>query len=151
IFLLVRPDPTRLASQRRADVLLKHWRILFHLRIDQIMQQKLATGSLTVTMVRERIRRLGLTEFAEITDVLSEEDYLLPPETPESVYAEFVAVYLTMRHFDPARVPHFFPALRDVAEVDAIVAEDIDADAIYQATRLLDEEGERGRKGESEA
>src|SRR5262249_20308350 len=69
---------------------------------------------------------------------------------PESVYAEFVAVYLTMRRFDPARVPHFFPALRDVADVDALIAEDIDADAIYQATRLLDEEGERGRKGERE-
>jgi hypothetical protein len=135
-FLMVRPAPERLAKHPPAEALMNHWRLLFHLRIDHEMQQKLTSGSLTSAQVRDRIRRLGLTEFAEITAVLRQEDYLLPPETSEAVYAEFVAVYLTLRRFDPGRLPHFFPALRDLAAVDALVAEDIDADAIFQATRL---------------
>jgi hypothetical protein len=142
-FLIVRPDPYRLAEYTLKQALVKHWRILFHLRIDQSMQQKLENGSLTPTMVRQRIRRLGLTEFAEIRDVLRQEDYLLPPESTEAVYAEFVAVYLTLRCFDPARVTHFFPALRDLAAVDAVIAEDIDQVVIYNATRLPGLEDDR--------
>jgi hypothetical protein len=135
-FLIVRPDPERLAKRTAGEALLNQWRILFHLHIDHAMQQKLANGSLTLAQARTRIQRLGLAEFAEITAVLRQESYLLPPESPETVYAEFVAVYLTLRRFDPARVAHFFPALHDLAAVDAVVGEDIDADAIYQATRL---------------
>jgi hypothetical protein len=151
-FLMIRPDPDRLARHTPAAALLNYWQILFHLHIDQEMQQKLANGSLSATVVRTRIGRLGFTEFAEITAVLREENYLLPPETPESVYAEFVAVYLTLRRFDPARAAHFFPALRDLAAVDALLAEDIDADAIYQATRLpgAEADGEKGRQGDKE-
>ena len=143
IYLLVRPDPERLAKYTAPQALVKQWRVLFHLHIDRAMQQKLANGSLTPTMVRDRIRRLGLTEFAEITSVLQQEEYLLAPATSETIYAEFVAVYLTMRRFDPARTLHFFPALRDLAAVDALVAEDIDADAIYNATRLLDADDDK--------
>ncbi len=151
VFLLVRPDPARLARYAVAEALKKHWRILFHLHIDLAMQQKLADGSLTPALVRQRIRRLGLTEFAEITAVLRQEDYLLPPESPEAVYAEFVAVYLTMRRFDPARMPHFFPALRDRAAVEAVVAEDIDAEALFGATRLCSEaDKEPGRQADKE-
>ncbi len=139
-FLIVRPDPERLAKRTLDEALTNHWRILFHLRIDHIMQLKLANGSLNSMQVRTRIRRLGLVEFAEITAVLRQENYLLPPESSEAVYAEFVAVYLTLRRFDPARLAHFFPAIRDLAKVDALVAEDIDAEAIYQATRLADAE-----------
>ena len=97
VFLIVRPDPERLAKCSPSAVLAKHWRILFHLRIDHLMQQKLADGSLAMAQVRMRIRRLGLPEFAEITEVLRQEDYLLPPESSATVYAEFVAVYLTLR------------------------------------------------------
>jgi hypothetical protein len=121
----------------------KHWRILFHLAIDHALQQKLTNGSLTPTLVRERVRRLGLTEFAEITDVLRQEAYLFPPRSQAEVanelagiYAEFVAVYLMLRRFDPARVSHFFPALRDLTAIDALVAEDVDAEAIFRSTRL---------------
>jgi hypothetical protein len=142
-FLLVRPEPGRLARYTAEQALVKHRRILFHLRIDLTMQQKLANGSLTPTIVRHRIRQIGLTEFAEITDVLQQEDYLLPPETPEAVYAEFVAVYVTLRRFDPDRTAHFFPCLRDLGAVDALLAEDIDAEALYQATQLRNSENDK--------
>jgi hypothetical protein len=151
-YLMVRPAPERLAKHPPSKALVNHWRILFHLRIDREMQQKLANGSLPSPLVRERIRQLGLTEFAEITAVLRQECYLLPPESLESVYAEFVAVYLTLRRFDPVRMAHFFPALRNLAAVDALVAEDIDAEAIYHATRLpgAEESKEIGRQGDKE-
>jgi hypothetical protein len=136
LYLLVRPDPDRLARYSVDQALVKHWRILFHLRIDHHLERQLETGTLTPALVRQRIRRLGLTEFDEIKAVLRQEDYLLPPETAEHVYAEFVAVYLTLRRFDPALVSHYFPALRDLGAVDALVAEDVDVEGIYKATRL---------------
>jgi hypothetical protein len=101
LFLIVRPDPFRLAKETRQQALVKVWRILFHLYVDLAMRKKSADGSLTPARVLERIERLGLTEFAEVRDVLRQEDYLLPPESEETVYAEFAAVYLTMRRFDP--------------------------------------------------
>jgi hypothetical protein len=136
VLLLVRPEPDRLARMTLEQALVKHWRLLFHARIDQHMQMKMADGSLTAAKVRQRIGRLGVTEFNEITFVLDQEGFLLPPETPETIYAEFVAVYLTLRRFDGPLVPHFFPALGDLDAVDRLVAEDVDVDAIYQATRL---------------
>jgi hypothetical protein len=136
VLLLVRPEPDRLARMTLEQALVKHWRLLFHARIDQHMQTKLADGSLTAATVRQRIGRLGVTEFNEITLVLGQEGFLLPPETPETIYAEFVAVYLTLRRFDQPLVPHFFPALGNLEAVDALVAEDVDADAIYHGTRL---------------
>jgi hypothetical protein len=152
VFLMVRPNPERLAKHAPGEALANHWRILFHLHIDLEMQRKLANGSLNSTQVRQRIRRLGLAEFAEITAVLRQENYLLPPESIEAIYAEFVAVFLTLRRFDRARLPHFFPALRDLAAVDALLAEDIDADSIYQATRLTgaDERSEIRRLGSTQ-
>jgi hypothetical protein len=141
-FLLVRPNSAQLARQTCGAALLNCRRILFHLHIDHALAQKSANGLLNATVVRQRLERLGLAEFAEITAVLRQEEYLLPPESNEAVYAEFVAVYLTLRRFDPARVPHFFPALSDIDAVDALVAEDIDAEAIDRATRLPDAEEE---------
>src|SRR4051794_5463942 len=50
LFLMIRPEPDRFARYRPDDALIKHWRILFHLRIDHAMQQKLANGALTAAM-----------------------------------------------------------------------------------------------------
>jgi hypothetical protein len=136
VFLLVRPAPDRLARLTIEQALVKHWRLLFHLRVDHHLQQKIAHGTLTPAVVRERIRQLGLTEFDEIGTVLRQEGFLLPPETPENIYAEFAAVYLTLRRFDPQLLAHCFPALRDLAAVDKLIGQDVDAEEIYQATRL---------------
>jgi len=136
LILLASPEPDRLAQITREQALVKYWRMLFHARLDLAMEQKIADGTLNAAAVRQRIQRLGATEFDEIAFVMRQENYLLPPDTPQAIYAEFVAVYLTLRRFASRLVPHFFPCLRDLQAIDDLVAEDIDADAVYSATRL---------------
>jgi hypothetical protein len=136
VILLSQPEADRLAKLPPQEVLFKHWRNLFHARIDLAMRHKLDDGTLNEHTVRARIERLGTTAFDEITLVLSQEDLLLPPEKPETIYAEFVAVYLTLRRFAPAFVQHYFPCLTDLADVDALVSAEVDAETLYQATRL---------------
>jgi hypothetical protein len=135
VILLVRPEPDGLARITVEEALFKYWRLLFHARLDLAMRQKIANGTLTAATVRSRIQRLGPTEFDEIAFVMRQERFLLPPETPEAIYAEFVAVYLTMRRFARHLMPHFFPCLHDTNAVDALVSAEIDAEAIYAATR----------------
>src|SRR5262245_46044529 len=133
--LVVRPEPDELARMTLEETLVLYWQLLFHARLDLALRQKLADGSLDAAGLRQRILRLGTTEFDEAVTVLRQEQFLLPPEDPGSVYAEFVAVYLTLRRFQPARVRHFFPGLCDLDKVDTLVAREVDADALYAATR----------------
>jgi len=136
VILLVQPEPDGLARLPVQQILVKYWQLLFHARLDLAMQQKLAGGTLNAQTVRQRIQRLGSTEFDEIAFVIRQEKFLLPPETPESIYAEFVAIYLTLRRFAKHLLPHFFPCLNDLDAVDALVNAEVDADALFAATRL---------------
>src|SRR5262249_4144511 len=53
-----------------------------------------------------------------------------------SVYAEFVAVYLELRHFDPGILPLYFPSIPENSGVAASLEEDIGAKTLFQTTRL---------------
>src|SRR5262249_6410978 len=83
-----------------------------------------------------RINRLGQAEFAEIRRVLRQEKYLIPPHDNRAVYEEFAAGYLELRFFAPGLLPHYFPAIDNYEQVDAVLAEDVDAPAVFARTRL---------------
>ncbi len=136
LILMVRPESDRLEGLPAEQVLVKYWQMLFHARLDLIMQAKIADGTLNAQTVRQRIVQMGATEFDEIAFVMRQEKFLLPPETPATIYAEFVAVYLTLRRFNNQALPHFFPCLHDLDAVDAQLAAEVDADAVFAATRL---------------
>jgi hypothetical protein len=136
VILLVEPESDRLARLPIPIALLKYWQLLFHARVDLAMQAKLADGTLNAETVRQRIERLGSPEFDEIGFVIRQERFLLPPETPECIYAEFVAVYATLRRFNPHLVPHFFPCLEDLDAVDELVNSEVDVEGLFTATRL---------------
>src|SRR5215470_20243367 len=70
------------------------WRAVFHARVHDAFDAKLAGGELTTAAIRERVNRIGQTEFDEIRFVLRQADLLLPPHDDATTYAEFVAVYL---------------------------------------------------------
>ena len=53
-----------------------------------------------------------------------------------SVYEEFVAVFLELHCFAPHRLPHYFPAIRDLDAVFRVLDADVDAAALFSATRL---------------
>jgi hypothetical protein len=89
-----------------------------------------------ITAVQDRIAQIGATEFDEVRSVLRQDSFLLQPEDPAAVYEEFAAVYLELRCFAHERLAGYFPDLTDHAAVDRVHAEDVDADAIFAATRL---------------
>ena len=59
------------------------WRSIFHARIHQKLDELYAAGALGAATFRERVHRLGQTEFDGIRWVLRQEAMLLPPaDTP---------------------------------------------------------------------
>jgi hypothetical protein len=113
---------------------LRAWRAIFHAHVHQVFDRLLAQQAITPAMIRERIHRIGQTEFDEIRSVLRQEDLLLPPTDDTTTYIEFVALYLELRHFAPPALDRTFPTL-DLAHVDAAIARDVDGPALLAAAR----------------
>jgi hypothetical protein len=135
VILLARPDPRKLAALSTAELLIRCWRLLLHARVHLALQRQIDQGRLTAAVVRRRIHQLGPTEFEEIRSVLRQEGFLLPPRSEESTYLEFAAVYLELRYFAPSFLPRFFPALENLKSVDEVLAQDLDAESLFRATR----------------
>jgi hypothetical protein len=136
------PDRVILISGDRAalaaaapDALSRAWRAIFHAHVHQGFDELLARKGLTAAAIRERVNRVGQTEFDEIRSVLKQEDLLLPPVDDAATYIEFVALYLELKHFAPIAVDRTFPAVFDTKHVDATIELDLDPAAILVASR----------------
>jgi hypothetical protein len=149
IILLERPSADDLEEQSRRELLLHYWELLFHARVHREFTQALvvpasaasldgisAKAGTTSVAIAQRVEELGKFPFDEIRNVLQQERFLLPPYNDSSVYVEFAAVYLGMRYFKPFLLCSFFPALPSLDEVDQVIAQDVDAVALLDATRL---------------
>jgi hypothetical protein len=134
VLLLPRPQASKLAAVPAELTLRKYWRLLFHARVHAALRQRRG-GALDEDAVRDRVRRLGLTEFAEAAAVLREEHFLLPPGDDATTYEEFAALYLELRYFAPDKLPRYFPGV-DAGTAERVLAEDVDAEALFRATRL---------------
>jgi hypothetical protein len=135
VILIARPEPVKLAQMSAGEALVKFWRRVFHARVHVAMEQKLKKEQVTEAGIRHRLLRIGQSEFNEIRSVLLQENYLLPPRDDRSTYIEFAAVYLELRYFAGFLLPHYFPTLLRPEEIDAQLAEDVDAASLYAATR----------------
>jgi hypothetical protein len=136
VILISHPSPEQLAAQKNEVVLLKFWRRLFHATLHQHLETRYGEGQLTVSDIRQRIEQIGRTEFEEIRLVLSQDNYLLPPADEQSVYIEFAAVYLELRFFAANLLPSYFPGVGDFTRIDQLLAQDVDAAALFAKTRL---------------
>jgi hypothetical protein len=139
LVLLPQPALERLMERGRELTLVKYWRLLFHARVHLVIAARRAEGRLTDEMVRDRIRRIGITEFDEVRAVLRQERFLLPPRGTESEtsaeYEEFCALYLELRLFAPQLLPVYFTAILHPEVIDAVLAQDVDAAALFETTR----------------
>jgi hypothetical protein len=135
--LILLPEPEMPPGQGPSfdAVLLKYWRLLFHARVHMALAQRIAAGQLNEEVVRQRIQRIGSTQFAEAHAVLRQEYFLLPPDRPLSVYEEFAALYLELRFFARHLLPAFFPSVDDFQTIDQVLAQDVDASTIFHSTR----------------
>ncbi len=136
LLLLYRPDSEKMAGEGSGPTLVKYWRLLFHARIHQALDNRFKEGTMTEAALRRRIHHMGPMEFNEVRTVLRQEKLLLPPFDERTVYAEFAAVYLELRFFAPRLLPRYFSAFDEFGRIDQMLAEDVDAAAIFQATRL---------------
>jgi hypothetical protein len=136
VILLARPQAEELEALERDEALLKYWQLLFHVHVHLTLQRRYQQGLVTAADVRTRIEHIGRAEFEEIHTVLKQEHYLLPPEDDVNVYIEFAAVYLELRYFRSNLRSTYFPALADFQAIDRLLAQDIDADALFARTRL---------------
>ena len=137
VILLARPTAERLESATADELLSRYWRLLFHCHVHMALEKRHRQGHLTLDTVRARIDQIGRTEFEEIRSVLHEEKDLLPPGDDLRTYIEFAAVYLELRYFRANLRATYFPAIRDLALIDQLLALDLDADALFAQTRLL--------------
>jgi hypothetical protein len=136
VILLPRPSSDQLSAIGADELLLQYWRRLFHGRVHVALEARRAAGQLGTADVRERIAAIGSGAFAEVRRVLYEENLLAPAAGDLAVYIEFAACYLELRCFAPDLLPAFFPALPRDGVVDRLLALDLDAQALFAATRL---------------
>ena len=135
VILIARPNPRKLAAMTAEAALTRCWRLLFHARVHLALEEQAAAGKFSTPVVRRRMLQLGLTEFEEIRNVLRQEGMLLPPHEDRNVYIEFAATYLELQRFAPSFLKRYFPALEDHAAVDGVLAQDVDAEELFRATR----------------
>jgi hypothetical protein len=136
LLLLARPEPEQLAALSRGLALVTYWRLLFHARVHVAVADRLAAQGRSTATIRQRIHHIGPTEFDEIRTVLRQEKYLLPPRDDRTTYEEFAALYLELSFFAAPLLPRYFPTIEDFDRIDRILAADVDAPALFAATRL---------------
>ncbi|MHC5542146.1 hypothetical protein ACYOEI_28325, partial [Singulisphaera rosea] len=136
VILVARPLPEELARTPRQVALTDYWRLLFHARVHAALEETLSSWKDVDAEIRERVAAIGPMEFLEIRSVLKQEGLLLPPADDLTVYNEFAAHYLELRHFTPSLLPHTFPGLGDPAVIDALLRVDVDDLALLASTRL---------------
>jgi hypothetical protein len=134
VLLLEAPTPDQLAGTKPDQLLQKYWRLLFHASLHRALEERLAR--VPDTAVRERIDRLGSVEFEEARSVLIHDGHLVDGADDRTTYIEFAAYFLELRWFAANLVPVHFPSLPPLEDVEALLTHDVDAAALYRATKL---------------
>ncbi len=133
VILLARPTETELRHGAPEAVLTQLWRGAFHAAVHLEIERRVAAGALSAARIRERIHRIGETEFDEVRLVLRHDESLLPPHDDRETFTEFAALYLELQSFDPGLLDRLFPTLRDRARVDGAI--DVDPAPLLALTR----------------
>ncbi len=135
VYLIARIAQSEVPAGGPPALLLEYWRRVFRCRVESTVRGRFQRGELSPVQLMQRIDRIGQTEYDEIRAVLRSDDRVLPPRTEEAVYAAFAARFLELRYFAPDRLHDEFPALREVARVESVLAEDVDGLQCFEATR----------------
>ena len=111
------------------------WRRAFHGHVHHHLEDRVRAGTLTEAAVRERIHRIGQTEFDEIRAVLRGENLLFSSGDDREAYIEFAAFHLELSHFDPDHVENFFPSIRDSRAIEDTLALDVEGLVLLEGCR----------------
>jgi len=136
LILLARPDSDRLAGLKRAQALVKYWRLGLHAAIHRRLEDAVRQGKLTAQIVARRIQAIGETQFEEIRQILCQESYLFPGDDNVRVYIEFSALYWEFRYFANHFLEAYFPGLPGAEHTEEILRQDLHPQELLEATRL---------------
>jgi hypothetical protein len=117
--------------EEAGDAPLAAWRALFHEAVHRVVDARFVGRP---AALKARIHRIGQTEFDEVRFVLRHDDRLVAPDDDAATYAELAAVWAELRAFAPDLLARTFPALGDVANVEATLA--IDSEKLLAETRV---------------
>ena len=129
------PATVILVARPEREDLRAVWRRAFHGHIHHHLEQRARAGTLTEALVRERIHRIGQTEFDEIRAVLRGENLLFSHRDDREAYIEFAAFHLELSHFDPDNVDKFFPSIRDAKAIEETLALDVEGRTLLETCR----------------
>jgi len=133
--LIARPEEDRLPEFSLEGLARYYWRLVYHAKLDAILQDRTSARVMTPAQLRYRIDQLGQEQFDEIRTVLKQEGYLTHPEDLRLIYAEFGSVFSELQAFAPDLVPIYFPSLNDLPAVTRLLSEDCDTIQLLAATR----------------
>ncbi len=136
VILIARVTNETLETVPAGQSILRCLRLLFHARVHLELARRLE-GQPTRELARQRKQQLGEVEFAEIRSVLLKEELLFPEPSDLETYIEFAAVYLELRYFAEHNLKRYFPAIRDWAEVDRIISQDVYHSQMFDSMRQL--------------
>lgn len=133
--LIARPEEDRLAEFSLDGLARYYWRLVYHAKLDAILQDRTSARVMTPAQLRYRIDQLGQEQFDEIRTVLKQEGFLTHPDDTRLTYAEFGSVFSELQAFSPDLVPIYFPSLSDLPGVTRLLREDCDTVKLLEATR----------------
>jgi len=125
----------------------RYERRMFHASVHLELENAFAHRDTLQAWADKRRRQIGPNAFAEIRDILLNDNYLFPAASDHETYIEFVAVYLELRYFARYTLECYFPAIRDWREIDRIVSQDINHRQLYEQIRI-DGLGDHKGRGE---
>ncbi len=131
VHLLVRPlrDELNLAED---TLLLKYWRLLFHVRVHSALE----SAPLTVAACEERLQEACGGDSTELRQMLIQDQLLPSSADARTTYIEFAAIYLEYHLFLPNLLKIFFPRIDDPKRVDELLRRDVDAARLWATSRL---------------
>lgn len=117
------------------------WRRLFHGQVDHSLLSKRIMGHWRRSLVRSWQVDLGESILKEIRTVLLHDRKIHSDASDSQVLAEFSAVYLELKWFEPEALPLVFPCLNQLNEksLDWINSE-ISATGLYESCQLPEAE-----------
>ena len=107
VLLLERPTTEELSGPR-PDLLARYWQLLFHAAAHRELNARLA--NLSPVGLRERVEQIGPAAFEEARNVLAQDGFLPEGADDRTAYAEFAAVFLELRYFNPTLISVCFPS-----------------------------------------
>lgn len=131
LLLVTDPDDRMILDRPVEEQLRVYWRVLFRAAVMNAIDQK----PLTAEQCRDRLNRFGPAAAREIRFVLETEHLIAAEASDADVYRTFAAVYLDLVSFTPNATEEFFPALPHGHAVRDVLKEDVDAGALFTATR----------------